>query len=117
MTMNPTINDVVNANEYGCWIDGGHYSGDYLSYKIIKLAYSFGYDVDIAQVESDMAEYDHLTYEEQGDISQGLWEESALAIDWMNNEIEDKRLYFYVDDNSLFLEYDDEMGLEYNIND
>lgn len=113
--MNPTINDVVSTSEHGCWIDGGHHSGDYLSYRIIKLAHSFGYDVDMAQVESDMENYDHLTYEEQGDVSQGLWEESALALDWMNSEIEDKRLYFFVDDNSLFLEYDSMDGAEYNV--
>lgn len=108
------IDDYVNVSGYGCWIDGGHQSGDYLSYEIIKLAHSFGYDVDIEQVHSDMENYDNMLYEEQADVSQALWEESALAIDWMNSEIEDKRLYFYVDDNSLFLEYDDMEGAEYN---
>ena len=110
------INDLISPDAHGCWIDGGHQSGDYLSYRIVKLAYEHGYDVDMEQVDKDMADYDNLTYEEQGDISQALWEESGMAIDYLNDQINDKVYYFYIDDNSLYLEYSEE-GTEYNLND
>ena len=109
------INDVISQDAYGCWIDCGSESGNTLSYRIIKLAISYGYDVDEVQLEKDMAEYDDLSLEDQADVSQGLWEESALALDWMNSQIEDKAFFFYVDDNCLFLTWDDETGTEYNV--
>jgi hypothetical protein len=109
------INDSISPDAYGCWIDCGNQSGNTLSYRIIKLAISYGYDVDEVQLEKDMAEYDDLSLEDQADVSEGLWEESSLALDWMNSQIEDKVFYFYVDDNCLFLTWDDETGTEYNV--
>lgn len=111
------INDAISPDAHGCWIDCSHNSADELSYRIIKLAHEHGYDVDMKQVEEDLANYDHMLYEEQGDVSQALWEESALAIDYLNYRLDDKSFYFFVDDNSLYLEWNDEEGTEYNIND
>lgn len=114
--MNQKLSDILVPANSGCWIDGGHQSGDYLSYRIIRFAHELGYDVDMKQVESDMADFDNVTYEIQADISEGLWEESALAIDWLNDATMkiDGKYYWFIDDNSLYLEYDSMEGAEYN---
>lgn len=111
------INDAISPDAHGVWIDGSHTSADELSYRIIKFAVEHGYDVDMEQIENDLANYDNMLYEEQGDVSQALWEESECAIDYLNNTIDDKSYYFYIDDACLYLEWSDESGTEYNIND
>ena len=115
LEMMMTLNDTITVNEIGCWFDCAHTSAHELDYRIITLAYESGYDVDYEQVQSDMENYDELSYEEVADVNQGLWEEASLALDWLNDQIEDKRFAFYVDDNCLFLGYEDEEGTEYNL--
>lgn len=110
-----TLNDTITHSEIGCWFDCSSTSAHELDYRIITLAYESGYDVDYEQVQKDMEMYDDLSYEEVADVNQGLWEECALALDWLNSQIEDKRFAFYIDDNCLFLGYEDEEGTEYNL--
>jgi hypothetical protein len=107
----------VDGSDLGCVIDCSQGSAHEFDYRVITLAYENGYDVDYAQLQNDMEMYDELSYEEVADVNQGLWEECALALDWLNSQIEDKRFAFYVDDNCLFLGYEDGEGSEYNLND
>lgn len=110
------LTDIITPSSYGCWIDNSHEKADELSANIIFFAARFGYDVDVEQVQNDLVHYDDYDLDVQADISQGLWEESALALDWLNDETSkiDARYSWYIDDNSLYLEYEDEEGTEFN---
>ena len=112
MMMNRLNN--VDGSDLGCVIDGSHIAAHELDFRIIRLAYENGYDVDYFQLQNDMDMYDELPYEEIADINEALWEESALAIDWMNSQLPE-HYYLYVDDGSLYLTYEDEEGTEYNL--
>lgn len=104
----------VDGSDLGCVIDCSHTAAHELDYRIITLAYENGYDVDYAQLLTDMEMYDDLSYDEVADVNEALFEECSLAIDWMNSQLP-KHYYLYVDDNSLYLTYEDEEGMEYNL--
>ena len=108
-----TLNE-VDGSDLGCVIDCSHNPAHELDYRIITLANKYGYDVDMEQLQTDMEMYDDLSYDEVADVDEALWEECSLAIDWMNSQLPE-HFYFYVDDNSLYLTYEDEEGTEYNL--
>lgn len=99
----------VDGSDLGCVIDCSHGSAHEFDYRVVTLAYENGYDVDYEQLRNDMEMYDEMSYEEVADINEALWEECSLAIDWMNSELPEN-YYLYVDDNSLYLTYE-EAGL------
>lgn len=109
------LSELITPGHAGCWIDCSHFSAHELDYRIVYLAHNYGYDVDIEQIQKDMEMYDDLSYDEVADVNEALWEEAALAIDWLNGQVDDPRFTFYVDDNSLYLEFDDQSGTEYNL--
>lgn len=104
--MTSQLSDITSAL-HGCWIDRGHDKAMQLDIDIIFLAASFGYETNITQIVDDLQRFDDMLYEEQADVQEALREDAMLALDWMNDGLSSD-LYFYIDDNSLFLEYDTE---------
>ena len=105
--MNP-LNE-VDGSDLGIIMDGSHESGTYLDIRIIDFAIGFGYQVDMHEWNEGKelwANKQDLTDWEFSDLTQAMWEECQLAVDWMNDQLPEN-YYFFIDDNSLYLTYEE----------
>lgn len=99
----------VDGSDLGVIFDGSHQSGTFLDIRVIDFAIEFGYQTDIkewADAKQDWEDRDDLTDWEFTDLTQGIWEECELAVQWMNDQLPEN-YYFFIDDNSLYLTYEE----------
>ena len=97
----------VDGSDLGCVIDGSHWNPQDFEISILRFAISFGYDgVDIDKLENDYHNINDLDGADYEDLLQAMWEESELAVNWMNDQVP-MNYYFYIDDGSLYLTYEE----------
>lgn len=96
----------VDTRDLGCVIDGSHWNSQDFEVAILRFATSYGYDVDMKKIEDDYYNINDLEGHDYEDFLQSLWEESELAVDWMNDQLPEN-YYFYIDDGSLYLTYEE----------
>ena len=96
----------VDGSDLGCVIDGSHWNPQDFEIAILRFASSHGYEVDMEKVEDDYYNINDLTSHDYEDFLQALWEESELAIQWMNDQVP-MNYYFFIDDGSLYLTYEE----------
>lgn len=100
----------VDGSDLGIVIDGSHWSSTDFDIAVIDFAIGFGYQLDMqewADAKQDWQDKNDLTDWEFSDLTQGVWEECELAIQWMNDQVPEN-YYFFVDDGSLYLTYEEE---------
>jgi hypothetical protein len=97
----------VGTLDLGCIIDGSHWNPQDFEIAILRFAINYGYDdVDMEKVEEDYDNMNDLCSHDYEDFIQALWEESELAVNWMNDQLPEN-YYFYIDDGSLYLTYEE----------
>ena len=99
----------VDGSDLGIIMDGSHDSGTNLDIRIIDYAIGFGYKLDMQEwydAKQDWEDKNDLTDWEFTDLTQGIREECELAIHWMNDQLPEN-YYFFIDDNILYLTYEE----------
>lgn len=97
--------DDLDESDFGCVIDCSHDKAIELDRRIIEYARSFGFvlDDDAQQVLQDLERIDSLPLDQAADLSQDLYDISREAVDYLNSN-SPSRIYFVIDDNSLYLD-------------
>ena len=97
----------VDGSDLGCVIDGSHWNPQDFEVAILKFATDYGYDgADMELIMADYYNINDLEGHDYEDFLQALWEESELAVNWMNDQVP-MNYYFYIDDGSLYLTYEE----------
>lgn len=105
-----SMTNITDA-DLGCWEDGSHSSVHDFTYSVISVANkTFGFEVDLDLIFSDLNELENGTLDEDEmlDILDSLDWTYYAALDYMNDKLRDTPYYFEVIDQSLYLEKDGE---------
>ena len=99
----------VDGSDLGIIFDGSHQSGTFLDIRIVEFAIGFGFPIDKNEWQDAMKEWElreHLGEWEFIDLCEAITEECSRAIEWMNDQVPEN-YYFFIDDNSLYLTYEE----------
>jgi hypothetical protein len=104
--------DSNNVFHAGCYIDCSHLSSDDLNYRIIHFAHEvFGWDGGVHDVALLMNDYVNSAVEDvewnfmsTEELSEALYFAADDAVQWLNDQLVSGNCYWTIEDNSLYLE-------------
>jgi hypothetical protein len=88
----------------GCYIDGSHYTSDYLSATIVRFATELGWDGGQWEISEILDAYVSGERDAEGICvaSEPMYDASEDAVQWMNDHRTDDQVW-WIEDNSLYL--------------
>lgn len=101
----------LTDSDLGCWVDGGHTTTIDFMYNVINLANrQFGFEIDSNILESDIHSVNsgNMSEDDFYDMMDSLDWTFYDSIDFMNSIVNANGYFFYVEDQSLFLDKDRE---------
>jgi hypothetical protein len=104
--------DSNNVFHAGCYIDCSHLSSDDLNYRIIQFAHEvFEWPSPVHDVDLLMSDYvngvtqdDEWGFMSTEEFSEALYFAADDAVQWLNDQLVSGKCYWTIDDNSLYLE-------------
>jgi hypothetical protein len=92
-----------NVYTAGCYIDCSHFSAGYLNYRIIQFA-ALESEWDGGTWDIDKLIFDYLWDSDDADVLESLYFAADDAVQWLNDQLTTGNCYWTIEDNSLYLE-------------
>ena len=101
--LNNNLNNLT-TDHCGCWIDGSHSSSTGFDKSVAALALSLGWPADEADKSLLEIDENELDGNALSDYSQDLYDLSNNALEWMNSQLPEGSLYFWIYESQLRLD-------------